>query len=189
MIHFLTEGGNSELKGRRWVIPDGVRSHLESVMSGNKKEELTSNHTTKEAYDHLEYILGLDNGIPYNEMKRIKNWFDKNTNATKTKQYELYGGDTMKNWVNNALDTATKIVKSNKEADQRAGVKTRDKDERDRQTTAVKVDDKTPTYNPATLNKLNRLKELSSVKEHIIVLTEKQSRELTEKLFIINNNK
>lgn len=187
MIHFLSEGGNRELKDRRWVIPDGVRSHLESVLSDNKKEELTSNHTTKEAYDHLEYILSQDNGISYNEMKRIKNWFDKNTNSTKTKQYELYGGEMMKNWVNNALNTAIRIVKTNKEADQRAGIKTRDKDTRDRQTTVSKVDDKTPTYNPATLNKLNRLKELSSVKEHVIVLTEEQSRELTEKLFIINN--
>jgi len=187
MIHFLAEGGNSELKGRRWVIPDGVRSHLESVLSDNKKEELTSNHTTKEAYDHLEYILGLDNGVSYNEMKRIKNWFDKNSNATKTKQYELYGGEMMKTWVNNALNTATMIAKTNKEADQRAGVKTRDKDERDRQTTVSKVDDKTPTYNPATLNKLNRLKELSDVNEHIIVISERQSRELAERLFIINN--
>lgn len=187
MIHFLSEGGNRELKDRRWVIPDGVRSHLESVLSDNKKEELTSNHTTKEAYDHLEYILSQDNGISYNEMKRIKNWFGKNTNSTKTKQYELYGGEMMKNWVNNALNTAIRIVKTNKEADQRAGIKTRDKDTRDRQTTVSKVDDKTPTYNPATLNKLNRLKELSSVKEHVIVLTEEQSRELTEKLFIINN--
>lgn len=187
MIHFLSEGGNRELKGRRWVIPDGVRRHLESVLSDNKKEELTSNHATKEAYDHLEYILGLDNGISYNEMKRIKNWFGKNGNATKTKQYELYGGETMKNWVDNALDTAARIVKSNKEADQRAGVKTRERDERDRQTAVSKVDDKTPTYNPATLNKLNRLKELSSIDEHVIVITEEQSRKLAEKLFIINN--
>ena len=187
MVHFLAEGGNRELKDRRWVIPDGVKSHLESVLSDNKKEELTSNHTTKEAYDHLEYILGQDNGVSYNEMKRIKNWFDKNASATKTKQYELYGGEMMKNWVNNALDTAIRIVKSNKEADQKAGVKTRDRDERDRQTVVSKVDDKTPTYNPATLNKLNRLKELSSVNEHVIVINESQYRELAEKLFIVNN--
>ena len=187
MIHFLYEGGNRDLKDRRWVIPDGVRAHLESVMSNNKKETLTSNHTTKEAYNHLEFILGLDNGISYNEMKRIKNWFYRNTNATKTKQYELYGGDVMKNWVNNALDTAVKVVKANKESDQRAGLKTREKDERDRQTKVSKVDDKTPTYNPATLNKLNRLKELTNINERVIVLTEQQSRELVEKLFIINN--
>ena len=93
----------------------------------------------------------------------------------------------MKNWVNNALDTAVKVVKANKESDQRAGLKTREKDERDRQTKVSKVDDKTPTYNPATLNKLNRLKELTNINERVIVLTEQQSRELAEKLFIINN--
>lgn len=188
MIHFITEGGNRELKDRRWIIPDGVRHHLEKVKADNKKEEMTSNHTTKEAYDHLEYILSLDNGIDYNEMKRIKNWFAKNSNATKTKQYELYGGSIMNTWVVNALNTATRNAKSNKEADQAAGIKTRDKDERDTGLKAT-VDDKTPTYNPATLNKLNRLKELSNIKENrIIILTEAQTKEIREKLFI-NNKK
>ena len=184
MIHFLTEGGNKDLKDRRWVIPDGIRRHLEKVKDDNKKDELTSNPTTKEAYDHLEYILGLDNGIDYNEMKRIKNWFVKNSNAQKTKQYELYGGSMMNIWVVNALNTAVRNAKSNKEADQKAGIKTRDKDERERGLKAT-VDDKTPTYNPATLNKLNRLKELSNIKEgRVVVIDEKQINEIKEKLFI-----
>ncbi len=184
MIHFITEGGNKELKDRRWVIPDGVRHHLEKVKSENDKEDLTSNHTTKEAYDHLEYILGLDNGIDYNEMKRIKNWFDKNTNSTKTKQYELYGGSIMHTWVTNALNTAIKIVKSDKESKQNAGINTREKDERERGL-SVAVDDKTPTYNPVTLNKLNRLKEISNIKENrTIIVTEEQIKEIKKKLFI-----
>lgn len=186
MVHFITEGGNKELKDRRWVIPDGVRHHLEDVLKNNDKDKLSSNHTTKEAYDHLEYILGLDNGIDYNEMKRIKNWFAKNSNATKTKQYELYGGSMMHTWVVNALNTAVKIVKSDKESKQKAGINTREKDERNRDLNA-KVDDKTPTYNPATLNKLNRLKELSSLQERKIIVSESQIPEIKEKLFINNN--
>ena len=185
MIHYITEGGdgNKELKSHRWFIPDGVRHHLEKVKENNKKEELSKNHTTKEAWDHLEFILGSEKGISYNEMKRIKNWFDKNSNATKTKQYELYGGNIMKTWVDSQLKSATLYVKKHKEAQRAMG-----KDnafikphEADRQNTVSKVDTKIPTYNPATLNKQNRLKELGELNEQkTIIITESQRKQLFE---------
>ena len=185
MIHYITEGGdgNKELKTHRWFIPDGVRHHLEKVKENNKKEELSKNHTTKEAWDHLEFILGEEKGISYNEMKRIKNWFDKNANATKTKQYELYGGNIMKTWVENQLNSATLYVKKHKEAQKAMGKENafRQTHEEDKQNTVSKVDTKVPTYNPATLNKQNRLKELSGLKENrTIILTETQKRQLKE---------
>lgn len=185
MIHYITEGGdgNKELKTHRWFIPDGVRHHLEKIKDSNKKDELSKNHTTKEAWDHLEFILGEERGISYNEMKRIKNWFDKNRNATKTKQYELYGGNVMKTWVENQLDSAERYVKSHKEAQRAMGKENafRKPHEADRQNTVSKVDSKVPTYNPATLNKQNRLKELSDLHENkVIVLDESQRITLKE---------
>jgi len=185
MIHFLTEGGdgNKELKTHRWFLPDGVRHHLEKVKSDNKKDELSKNHTTKEAWDHLVFILDSEKGISYNEMKRIKNWFDKNSNATKTKQYELYGGNVMKTWVENQLNSATLYVKKHKEAQRAMGKENAFKKphETDRQNTVSKVDTKIPTYNPATLNKQNRLKELNGLKEQkIVIITESQKKQLLE---------
>ena len=185
MIHFLAEGGdgNKELKHRRWFLPDGVRAHLEKVKKENKKDELSKNHTTKEAWDHLVFILGEERGISYNEMKRIKNWFDKNSNATKTKQYELYGGEIMKTWVDDQLDSAALIVKQHKEAQRAMGkenafIKAHDAD---RQTTATKADTKVPTYNPATLNKQNRLKELSVINENkTVIINESQRKKVNE---------
>ena len=185
MIHFITEGGNGnkELKTHRWFLPDGVRHHLEKIRDDNKKEELSKNHTTKEAWDHLEFILDSEKGIAYNEMKRIKNWFDKNYNATKTKQYELYGGNIMKTWVENQLNSATLYVKKHKEAQRAMGKENAfiKPHEADRQNTVSKVDSKVPTYNPATLNKQNRLKELSDLHENkVIVLDESQRMTLKE---------
>jgi len=185
MIHYITEGGdgNKELKTHRWFIPDGVRHHLEKVKDNNKKEELSKNHTTKEAWDHLEFILGEEKGISYNEMKRIKNWFDRNSNATKTKQYELYGGDIMKTWVESQLKSATLWVKKHKEAQRAMGKENAfiKPHEADRQNTVSKVDTKVPTYNPATLNKQNRLKELGELKENkTIIITESQRKQLLE---------
>ena len=185
MIHYITEGGdgNKELKSHRWFIPDGVRHHLEKVKENNKKEELSKNHTTKEAWDHLEFILGCERGISYNEMKRIKNWFDKNGNATKTKQYELYGGNIMKTWVDSQLKSATLYVKKHKEAQRAMGKENAfiKPHEADRQNTVSKVDTKIPTYNPATLNKQNRLKELGELNEQkTIIITESQRKQLFE---------
>lgn len=185
MIHFITEGGNGnkELKTHRWFLPDGIRHHLEKIKDNNKKEELSKNHTTKEAWDHLVFILGEERGISYNEMKRMKNWFDKNKNAVKTKQYELYGGEIMKTWVENQLNSATLIVKQHKEAQRAMGKKNAfiKAHDADRQNTVTKVDTKVPTYNPATLNKQNRLKELGDLKEQkTIIITESQRKQLLE---------
>lgn len=185
MIHYITEGGNGnkELKTHRWFLPDGIRHHLEKVKDNNKKEELSKNHTTKEAWDHLEFILGEEKGISYQEMKRMKNWFDKNHNATKTKQYELYGGNIMKTWVENQLNSATLWVKKHKEAQRAMGKENAfiKPHEADRQNVVSKVDTKVPTYNPATLNKQNRLKELGELKENkTIIITENQRKQLQE---------
>lgn len=185
MIHFITEGGNGnkELKTKRWFLPDGIRHYLEKIKSCNKKDELSKNHTTKEAWDHLMFILDQENGVSYNEMKRIKNWFDKNRNSTKTKQYELYGGEIMKTWVNNQLNSATLIVKQHKEAQRAMGKKNAfiKPHDADRQTTATKVDTNVPTYNPVTLDKQNRLKELSELKEQkTVIITELQRKLLLE---------
>ena len=185
MIHYITEGGdgNKELKTHRWFIPDGVRHHLEKIKDDNKKEELSKNHTTKEAWDHLEFILGEEKGISYQEMKRMKNWFDKNYNATKTKQYELYGGDIMKTWVENQLKSATLYVKKHKEAQRAMGKENAfiKPHEADRQNVVSKVDTKVPTYNPATLNKQNRLKELGELKEQkTVIINESQKKQLQE---------
>lgn len=176
MIQFINEAGNgnTKLKKRSWVIPDGVRSHLEKVLKSNDKDDLSGNPATRDAYEHLEFILDSDS-ISYHEMKRIKNWFSKHENSHKTKQFELYGGESMLNWVSNALDSAVKAVKTDKEFKEKLGINTRQKDERDRQTVVSQVDDKTPTYNPATLNKLNRQKELASIDEgKVIILNEEQ---------------
>lgn len=188
MIVFLKEDTDTALtKHIPWHLPDGIRSHLESIRDENEKDELTKNHTTKEAWDHLIDILDMDDnkGIDIKEMKRMKNWFENHTHAIKTKQYELYGGEIMMNWVNNQLNSARLTIKQEKEADKAMGKQNAFKKphETDRQTTVTKLDN-TPTYNPATGNKQNRLKELSALKENkTIILTEEQ-RILASKLFI-----
>ncbi len=172
-----------------WHLPPGVRSHLENVKKNNDKTKLTKNHTTKEAWDHLIDILEMDNnnGIKTNEMKRIKHWFDTHYNSTNTKQYELYGGDVMKNWVNNQLNSARTLIKQQKEIEKAMGKQNTYKKSHDvdRQTTITKLIKSAPNYNPTSGNKLNRLKELSALNENInkiIVLNEEQIKNIIKLL-------
>lgn len=188
MIIFLKEDTDKALTNHiPWHLPDGIRSHLESIRDNNDKNKLTKNHTTKEAWDHLVDILDMDNnkGIDIKEMKRIKNWFDKHTNATETTQYELYGGEIMMNWVNNQLTSARRVIKQQKEAEKSMGKENAFKKthDTDRQTAVTKLNN-IPTHNPSTGNKNDRLKELTALKENkTIILTEEQ-RNLASKLFI-----
>lgn len=189
MIHFINEDTNVNItKHIPWKLPDGIKNMLLRIKENNKDEDLGGNHDTKEAWDHLNDILKMDaeGGINVKEMKRIKHWFDKHTNATTTKQYELYGGDAMATWVNNQLTSARRTEQQRKEAERAAGKTNAFKKEHtaERSTTVTKVDNSTPTYNPMTGNKQKRLKELSALKENkkTVILTEEQRNQIQEYL-------
>ena len=68
MIHLLNEE-NSELRHRKFALPDGIRKHLQNVLNSYNGDK------TANGYQRLTNILKMD-GIMYNEMKRIKNFFD-----------------------------------------------------------------------------------------------------------------
>ena len=68
MLHIITES-NKELKNRVFPLPDGVRKILQKTL-----EEYNGDKTI-EGYKRLNNILDMNN-ISYNEMKRIKNFFD-----------------------------------------------------------------------------------------------------------------
>lgn len=114
MLHIITEG-NSELKNRVFPIPDGVRKLLKSTLENYNGDK------TIDGYKRLNNILGMQS-ISYQEMKRIKNFFDNYNGSDKSAEYILNGGEPMKNWVNNTLNTATKAVHDFKQAKKDAGI-------------------------------------------------------------------
>lgn len=176
MIHFITEDTNIRMtKHIPWRLPDGIKAVLLKTKKANERESLGGNHDTKEAWDHLNDILKMDSegGISFNEMKRMKHWFDTHGNAKKTKQYELYGGDAMATWVNNQLESARRLERQRKEAEREAGKTNAFKKphDADRSTRVTVIDNDTPTYNPATGNKQKRLRELTSLRENRICKT------------------
>jgi len=51
----------------------------------------------------------------YQQLGRIKNWFDTYSGPKDSKEYELNGGDKMKKWVNDTLERMRNGDKSSKE--------------------------------------------------------------------------
>lgn len=107
-----------------WRLPNNVKNYLYSVREKYKDGSLSNNAATKEAWDHLNDILKMDetNGIRVEEMKRIKHWFDYHNNANNSIPYELYGGNIMKMWVNSQLMNARQEIKKHKELKRMAGI-------------------------------------------------------------------
>lgn len=116
MLHILNE--NKDLKEKRFRLGINIKKYLCDILKNYNGDK------TIEGYKRLNNIIDMDtnyNGIAYNEMKRIKNWFDSNPFMSKTIEYKLNGGDIMKNWVNSTLIKAEQEVKDWKESLKKAG--------------------------------------------------------------------
>ena len=117
MLHIITEDGNRELKGRKFPIGKGIRKHLTNILNNYNGDK------SIEGYKRLNNILNMEDGIEYNEMKRIKNFFDNYNGTADNIVYILNGGDEMKNWVNNTLDSATSAIRDIKKDKKEMGMK------------------------------------------------------------------
>ena len=115
MIHLLFENGNSELIGKKFPLTNGIRKHLLGIYQNFKGDKTTN------GYKRLGFIVNSSDGIDYNEMKRIKNYFDNFLGDRESDEFVLNGGDEMHNWVNNTLNRAEAMIKGWKQAKKDAG--------------------------------------------------------------------
>ena len=70
MVQFIFEDGNKDLKGRYFPLGDGIRKYLTNLLNTYEGDKGLP------GYKRLCNILEMPNGIEYNELKRIKNFFD-----------------------------------------------------------------------------------------------------------------
>ena len=116
MLHLLIEDGNKELKTRCFPLGKGIKKHLLKTLDNYTGDK------TIDGYKRLTNILSMENGIAYSEMKRLKNFFDNYNGSPQSMEYILNGGDEMKTWVNNTLNTATQAVHDYKQAKKDVGM-------------------------------------------------------------------
>ena len=118
MLHFLNEGGNSNLLKRKVKAPLGkdIKKHLYSIYK-NYDGDRGSNGFTR-----LENILNMDKnegGINYNELSQLSHVM--NNMLPNSEEFKTLGGELMKSWVNISLKSMENNDRADKEARRNAG--------------------------------------------------------------------
>jgi hypothetical protein len=117
---------NSKLQGKKTNIPEKVKTHLSRIFTAYRGDE------TVEGYARLKNLVDKDQ-ISYEQMKRMKNFFDNYDGGKNTTPYLLNGGTLMKDWVDKTLKDARKNIEGKKKAMKDTGmdnqyIKTHSKD-------------------------------------------------------------
>lgn len=111
---------NSALQGKSWDIPEELYTHLRRTMNAYKGDE------NVEGYQRLKGLID-NKKISYEQLKRVKNFFDSENDVDymmdkkASTPFILNGGNKMKTWVNNILDTARGNIQSKKDVQKNAG--------------------------------------------------------------------
>jgi len=106
---------NKELYDKRIKIPDEIREHMRNSFSS------VSSESKDEGHKRNKELQG-SNEISYQQLKRIKNYFDNFNGDVQEKTYILNGGDYMKNWVNDTLRFLRDDIYNTKKNKQEAGM-------------------------------------------------------------------
>ncbi len=88
---------NSELIGKKVEITDDIKYHLQKIFNAYKGPK------DSEGYSRLRNLCDIKH-ITYEQLKRIKNFFDTFDGNNKDTVYLLNGGTKMKQWVYEKLD-------------------------------------------------------------------------------------
>ena len=87
---------NSDLYNNTAVLPDTLLKHLSDCFNSVQADSNT------EGYNRNEELRKSKNAT-YQQIKRIKNWFDSYSGDKKDAPFILNGGDRMKNWCDEVL--------------------------------------------------------------------------------------
>jgi len=87
---------NKDLYNKKFKIPDEIREHMRNSFNA------VSSESNDEGYKRNKELQE-KNEITYQQLKRIKNYFDNFKGDVQEKSYILNGGDYMKKWVDETL--------------------------------------------------------------------------------------
>lgn len=109
---------NKDLKGKQFVIPEDIKLHLKSVLSWVEGSQ------NQKGMMRLKTLVDSES-ISYEQMKRIKNFFDNvdPNDQNDSEEYRLNGGDMMSKWVNDELENERFMVHRDKQIRADAGEK------------------------------------------------------------------
>jgi hypothetical protein len=91
---------NSNLYGREFQFPEPLRQHLRVCM-----KLCPDANPNVEGYRRNKELQNAKT-LTYQQIKRVKNWFDNYQGKKEDAPYVLNGGDKMKNWIETTLGTS-----------------------------------------------------------------------------------
>jgi hypothetical protein len=100
---------NSSLEDKYWELSSELTNHLTKIFNAyNGDENVTGYKRLSDLIDCRE--------CSYQQMKRIKNFFDTYQGTVKETPYLLNGGTKMKQWVDECLSNARDDIKGKKKS-------------------------------------------------------------------------
>jgi hypothetical protein len=106
---------NSKLYGNIVIIPNTLLKHLEDCFNS------TQGDTNIEGWKRNQ-DLRQSKQVSYQQIKRIKNWFDSYGGNKEDAPFILNGGDRMNNWCDEVLRVWRDDVKTSKQRKSDAGM-------------------------------------------------------------------
>ncbi len=106
---------NSALEDKKYPCPDDLINYLNSILSKFK------NDSESKGYKRINGIIGRKE-LTYPQMKNIKSYFDNFEGDKGSAEYNLHGGDKMKDWINKELKASIATVYNPKAAQKNIGM-------------------------------------------------------------------
>ena len=101
---------NNTLYGNKVSLPFDILGMLKYAYEKHKG----SSNNNQEGLTRNKSLIN-NKTATYQQLGRIKNWFDTYSGPKDSKEYELNGGDKMKKWVNDTLERMRSGDKTSKE--------------------------------------------------------------------------
>lgn len=124
---------NSELQGNKLLLDDNINYHLKRIYNAYKGPK------DVEGYERLRGLCD-SNKISYEQLKRIKNFFDGFDGKKSDTPYLLNGGTKMKEWVFSKLEDMRNNVGSKKKNMKNVGMANQYQKSNDTGISSVKLD-------------------------------------------------
>jgi len=106
---------NSSLENKYWELDEELLNHLSRIFNAyNGDENVAGYKRLKDLIDSKE--------CSYQQMKRVKNFFDTYEGTIKQTPYLLNGGSKMKSWVEECLSNARQDIKGKKKSMMNVGM-------------------------------------------------------------------
>jgi hypothetical protein len=106
---------NKKLYGNIIILPKTLLKHLDDCFNSVSGDNNTEGYKRNQSLRQTKQIT-------YQDLKRIKNWFDSYSGKKEDAPFILNGGDRMQNWVNHSLQQMRSSVDNSKKIKSDAGM-------------------------------------------------------------------